>query len=92
MRSPDAYRSSCRRTSPDRSRSRPHHRDCHRAVDSPGMDVKPPPLAASCRSGSVTRATILVVESRGSRTVNVIEWEDALGNSPRISRPRGCKG
>jgi hypothetical protein len=29
-------------------------------------------------------ATVLVVESRGTRTVDVIEWEDVLGDSPRI--------
>jgi len=29
-------------------------------------------------------ATVLVVESRGARAVDVIEWEDALGESPRI--------
>jgi hypothetical protein len=29
-------------------------------------------------------ATVLVVETRGARTVDVIEWEDALGDSPRI--------
>ena len=28
--------------------------------------------------------TVLVVESRGTRAVDVIEWEDALGESPRI--------
>ena len=28
--------------------------------------------------------TVLVVDSRGARTVDVIEWEDALGDSPRI--------
>jgi hypothetical protein len=29
-------------------------------------------------------ATVLVIESRGARTVDVIEWEDVLGDSPRI--------
>ena len=29
-------------------------------------------------------ATVLVIESRGARTVDVIEWEDALGDSPRL--------
>jgi len=29
-------------------------------------------------------ATVLVVESRGSRAVDVIEWEDTLGDSPRM--------
>ena len=29
-------------------------------------------------------ATVLVVESRGGRAVDVIEWEDVLGDSPRI--------
>ncbi len=29
-------------------------------------------------------ATVLVVESRGARALDVIEWEDALGESPRI--------
>ena len=29
-------------------------------------------------------ATVLVVDSRGTRAVDVIEWEDALGDSPRI--------
>ena len=28
-------------------------------------------------------ATVLVIESRGARAVDVIEWEDALGESPR---------
>ena len=29
-------------------------------------------------------ATVLVIESRGERAVDVIEWEDALGESPHI--------
>jgi hypothetical protein len=29
-------------------------------------------------------ATVLVTDSRGARAVDVIEWEDALGDSPRI--------
>jgi hypothetical protein len=29
-------------------------------------------------------ATVLVIDSRGARAVDVIEWEDALGDSPRI--------
>ena len=29
-------------------------------------------------------ATVLVIESRGLRAVDVIEWEDVLGDSPRI--------
>ena len=29
-------------------------------------------------------ATVLVIESRGARVVDVIEWEDVLGDSPRI--------
>ena len=29
-------------------------------------------------------ATVLVIESRGARAVDVIEWEDALGDAPRI--------
>ena len=29
-------------------------------------------------------ATVLVIDSRGGRTVDVIEWEDVLGESPRI--------
>jgi hypothetical protein len=29
-------------------------------------------------------ATVLVIESRGGRAVDVIEWEDALGDSPSI--------
>jgi hypothetical protein len=29
-------------------------------------------------------ATVLVVQSRGARAVDVIEWDDALGDSPRI--------
>ncbi|HUB22535.1 MAG TPA: hypothetical protein VMA97_09030 [Streptosporangiaceae bacterium] len=29
-------------------------------------------------------ATVLVISSRGARTVDVIEWEDVLGESPRI--------
>ena len=28
--------------------------------------------------------TVLVIESRGTRAVDVIEWQDALGESPRI--------
>ena len=27
--------------------------------------------------------TVLVVDSRGARALDVIEWEDALGDSPR---------
>ncbi len=30
-------------------------------------------------------ATVLVIESRGARAVDVIEWEDALGDSPRVT-------
>ena len=30
-------------------------------------------------------ATVLVVESRGERAVDVIEWKDVLGESPRVS-------
>ena len=29
--------------------------------------------------------TVLVIESRGSRAVDVIEWKDVLGESPRVS-------
>lgn len=29
-------------------------------------------------------ATVLVVDSRGSRAVDVIEWDDTIGDSPRI--------
>jgi hypothetical protein len=29
-------------------------------------------------------ATVLVIESRGERALDVIEWEDVLGQSPRI--------
>jgi hypothetical protein len=29
-------------------------------------------------------STVLVVDSRGARAVDVIEWEDTLGDSPRI--------
>jgi hypothetical protein len=29
-------------------------------------------------------ATVLVIESRGARAVDVVEWEDPLGDSPRI--------
>lgn len=29
-------------------------------------------------------ATVLVVQSRGARTVDVIEWDDSLGEGPRI--------
>ena len=29
--------------------------------------------------------TVLVIESRGTRAVDVVEWDDALGESPRIS-------
>ena len=28
-------------------------------------------------------ATVLVIESRGDRAVDVIEWEDSLGDIPR---------
>ena len=41
-------------------------------------------------------ATVLVIESRGARAVDVIEWEDVLGDSPRIpgllslGDERGC--
>ena len=31
-------------------------------------------------------ATVLVIESRGARAVDVIEWEDVLGDSPRLPR------
>jgi len=30
-------------------------------------------------------ATVLVIESRGARAVDVIEWQDVLGESPRVS-------
>jgi hypothetical protein len=29
-------------------------------------------------------ATVLIIESRGARTVDVVEWEDSLGDIPRI--------
>ena len=29
-------------------------------------------------------ATVLVIESRGARAVDVVEWDDPLGESPRI--------
>ena len=29
-------------------------------------------------------STVLVIDSRGERAVDVIEWEDALGESPRV--------
>jgi hypothetical protein len=29
-------------------------------------------------------ATVLVVQSRGARAVDVIEWDDSLGESPRV--------
>ena len=29
-------------------------------------------------------ATVLVIDSRGARALDVIEWEDALGESPRM--------
>jgi hypothetical protein len=29
-------------------------------------------------------ATVLVIDSRGTRTVDVIEWEDSLGDAPRL--------
>jgi hypothetical protein len=29
-------------------------------------------------------ATVLVIESRGARAVDVIAWEDVLGDSPRV--------
>ena len=28
-------------------------------------------------------ATVLIIDSRGERAVDVIEWEDVLGESPR---------
>ena len=31
-------------------------------------------------------ATVLVVNSRGARALDVIEWEDVLGDSPRPPR------
>ena len=37
-------------------------------------------------------ATVLVIDSRGERAVDVIEWEDALGESPRIPRLPLCLG
>jgi hypothetical protein len=30
-------------------------------------------------------ATVLIVESRGARAVDVVEWDDVLGDSPRVS-------
>ena len=29
-------------------------------------------------------ATVLIIDSRGARAVDVIEWEDSLGDIPRI--------
>ena len=29
-------------------------------------------------------ATVLVIDSRGARALDVIEWEDELGDSPRM--------
>jgi hypothetical protein len=29
-------------------------------------------------------ATVLVIDSRGARAVDVIEWDDALGDSPSL--------
>ena len=29
-------------------------------------------------------STVPVIDSRGARAVDVIEWEDALGESPRV--------
>ena len=29
-------------------------------------------------------ATVLIIDSRGARTVDVIEWDDSLGDSPRL--------
>ena len=29
-------------------------------------------------------ATVMVIESRGARAVDVIEWEDTLGDSPQL--------
>jgi hypothetical protein len=40
----------------------------------------------------VRGTTVLVVASRGARTVDVVEWEDMLGDGPEIpglSTPRG---
>ena len=31
-------------------------------------------------------ATVLVVNSRGARALDVIDWEDVLGDSPRLPR------
>ncbi len=31
-------------------------------------------------------ATVLVVESRGARAVDVIEWDDVLGDSPGLHK------
>jgi len=30
-------------------------------------------------------ATVLVVDSRGARTLDVVEWEDLLGDSPSLN-------
>jgi len=36
--------------------------------------------------GSLPRgATVLVVDSRGARTLDVIEWEDLLGDGPSLN-------
>ena len=35
---------------------------------------------------------VLIIDSRGERAVDVIEWEDALGESPRIPRLPWCLG
>jgi hypothetical protein len=37
-------------------------------------------------------STVLVIDSRVERAVDVIEWEDALGESPHIPRLSMCLG
>jgi hypothetical protein len=32
-------------------------------------------------------ATVLVTDSRGTRTVDVVEWEDPLGEAPHLHGP-----
>ena len=32
-------------------------------------------------------ATVLVTDSRGARTVDVVEWEDPLGEAPKLHGP-----
>ena len=34
-------------------------------------------------------ATVLVIDSKGARAVDVVEWDDPLGDAPRLHGPSG---